>query len=206
MKIKNTITLIFTFILIGFIYGQDNTWNEGELFLKNGESKKGLIKVGYHNKALTLSANDQTVFFKSDKRAKKEKFKQEHVDYFINSGNEYYTYIPVSKNKRQLFKRIIEGKASLYVRRYYSGRSEHTNNLNGMKTTSFNHDIEYYILKKGESKANLYLADKVLSVRKKALKYFSDCPSLIKELKAKKYGRKYFREIVEEYNKCDTSE
>lgn len=205
MRIKNTIKLIFTFILMGSIHGQDNTWNEGELFLKNGESKKGLIKVGYHNKALTLSANDQTVFFKSDKKAKKEKFKQEKVDYFINSENEYYTYIPVSKNKKQLFKRIIEGKASLYVRRFYAGQSEHTNSLNGMTTTTFSRDLEYYILKEGESKANLYLADKVLSIRKKALKYFSDCPSLVKDLKAKKYGRKYFREIVEEYNRCGTT-
>ena len=206
MKIKNTITLIFTFILIGSIHGQANKWFRGELFLKNGESKNGLIKVGYHNKALTLSANDQTVFFKLDKKAKKEKFKQAKVDHFITRGNEYYTYIPVSKNKRQLFKLIIDGKASLYFRKFYGGTSTHTNSLNGMTTTLSSYDEEYYILKEGESKAHLYLADKVLSVRKKALKYFSDCPSLVKELKDKKYGRKYFREIVEEYNKCNTSE
>ena len=73
MKLRTKITLVLTLLLIGFTYGQDDTWNEGELFLKNGESKKGLIKVGFHNKALTISRNDQTVLFKSNKKAKKEK-------------------------------------------------------------------------------------------------------------------------------------
>ena len=67
------------------------------------------------------------------------------------------------------------------------------------------YDEEYYVYIEGESKANLYLADKVISLRKKALKYFSDCPSLVKKLKDKTYGRKHYQDIVEEYNECDTS-
>lgn len=199
MKLKTSITLVFTLLFMSFIQGQGNSekWHYGELFLKNGESKKGFIKFGLHSKALSLGRGDQTVLFKTNRKGKKEKFPESKVNNFI-LGSANYTYVPVSLNKRKLFRVVTKGKASLYHRYVYGGIAN-----NGTNMGSF--DEEYYILMEGESKAKLYLADKVLSLRKKALKYFSDCPSLVKKLKDKTYNRSNYQDIVNEYNKCDVS-
>lgn len=198
MRLKAAITLVFTFLLFGSIYSQEMSWNQGELFLKNGETKKGLIRFGHHiKKTISLFEQpDQTVRFKKASKGKKEKFKQLEIDHFIIHGDDYYTYVPVSRKRKSLFEVKAEGKVMLYHRYMNEGAGP-------SDAFSYNYIQEYHIKKEGEKVATLFISKRTMkSFRKMSRKYFSDCPSVMDLIENRTYRKRDVVLMVREYNKC----
>ena len=65
--------------------------------------------------------------YKKDEKARKEKFDESEVDkvFFATFDNNvgYYEYIPISRNRKALFKKGRNGKVKLYVRTIMVGKN-----------------------------------------------------------------------------------
>ena len=72
-------------------------------------------------------------------------------------------------------------------------------------------DNEYYVLRKNEKIAsplitlptNMSASVFTKSFRKRAMKYFSDCPSLVKKLKKRKFRESQILQVIAEYENCE---
>lgn len=195
MKLRINITLVLTLLLIGSIHGQGSGL-KGELFLKNGKSVKGYISFArYYKESLTgLGKTAKRVVVRRELKGKKEKYKQSEIDYFT-INNDYYTYIPVSRNKESLFRVVEKGKIMLYHRE-----------VDDSGPNRVDYYDEYFIKKEGEKVASLITSRKTMkSFRKIGMKYFSDCPSVVKKIENRTYGRREVVLAAKEYNKCHAS-
>jgi len=193
---KKNITLVVAILFTAFTYGQGSGL-QGELFLKNGKSIEGYISFArYSKESLTgIGNNVKKIVVRREKKGQKEKYKQSEIDYFI-INKDYYTYVPVKRNQKSLFRVVEEGKVMLYHREVSDGDYR----------TGYDYYDEYFIKKEGEKVASLITSRKTMkSFRKIGMKYFSDCPSLVKKIENKTYRRKDVQLAVKEYNKCDVS-
>jgi len=187
-------------------FGQHD-WTEGTLYLKNGTVKKGLIKFPQISKDLIAFNGKQKVKFKVNKKATQEKYDHNTVTKieFVNSDEniDIYEYVPVTKRKYQLFKRIVSGKATLYGRIVtQTDRTHIPGRIMPVHVNIENYD-EFYVIREGEKIASPLITTKIFSsFRRKAMKYFADCPRLVEKLKNKSYTEKNIEHIVVVYNNC----
>ncbi len=96
-------------------------------------------------------------------------------------------------------KLVIDGKLRLY--NYYYTQSSgggYYNSTAGMYTGGGSYTAETFILQKNTSE--LFQSGS-MSFKKDMIKYFSDCPAIVKKLEDKTYRRKDVELIVNEYNK-----
>ena len=110
-------------------------------------------------------------------------------------------YIKYSKSKSDLMTELISGKASLYFRSQVSMGAP-----TGMGAPSANTNTSYYILKEGQNMAKYIKGNNIAygKFKSNALKFFSDCESLVSKIKENEYKRKHLEEIVTYYNeKCE---
>lgn len=185
-------------------------WNDGEIHLKNGETKTGLVKIGMISKdLLAIGLGDKVVRFKPAKKGKKRKYREPEVDYVILNGtrgntNGRYEYVLVSDNKKELFRVISTGKVILYHR--FVSMTSGSGGANGMMSSSTYEVDEYYALRESETIASPLITGRISkSFRKKAIAYFSDCPSLVAKLENKTYRKRDVEKAAKEYNRCDVS-
>ncbi|MEM6718329.1 MAG: hypothetical protein AAF611_03340 [Bacteroidota bacterium] len=202
---------LLCFIISIHAFGQ-HTWTEGTLHLNNGIVKKGLIIFPQVSKDLILFPKKQRVLFKANKKAKKEKYDHKNVEkvVFINADKEAeeYIYIPVSKKRHELFKKIVEGKATLYSRivAYTEGSSgeQELSFTDDFVMTDLNDYGEFYVLREGEKIASPLITLRLSrSFKKRAMEYFSDCPEIVAKLKDKTFRQEDIKEVVTMYNQCN---
>lgn len=175
-----------------------NKWHEGTLVLKNKDTLVGLVKFDDVSDDLTGFSLSNKVKFKSNKNAKKQKFKKLIVDYFevVNNSGEIvkYTYLNVKVEGLKLLKIENEGKINIYTDDY-SYWSQNPNMYYSGKNI--------YARKESEKSVDyLFMANAFSSFKKKAIRYFKDCPKLVAKLENEEYKRKDYNEIAEFYNKC----
>ncbi|PHS67267.1 MAG: hypothetical protein COB12_03705 [Flavobacterium sp.] len=106
-------------------------------------------------------------------------------------------YIKYSKSKSDLMTEVISGKVSLYQR-----SQTNFNAPTGMGMSSNSTSLSYYVIKEGQNIAKYLKGNNIDYGRFKtnAIKFFSDCESLVKKIKNKKYKRKHLEDIVNYYN------
>ena len=126
------------------------------------------------------------------------------IDEIVSTGkkdrhNFTEKYIKYSKTKSDLMTEVVKGKVSLYQRSQvtYNGNSGSSFN-----TSTTNTNVNYYVIKEGQTIAKYIKGNNVAYGRFKAnaIKFFSDCESLVAKLKKNKYKRKHLVEIVTYYN------
>lgn len=212
MKIK---ILILTCLLITTLSKAQQTWTKGQLVLKNGKTLTGLIKLPNISGSLVSLNGAQKVRFQKDKKSKKTKYGPDQVEKLIfkNSDTEiaYYEYVKTSKNRKELFKVIISGKATLYARKVNVSAPPVMMNTAGPNGVTFQHwnysfssFNEFFVIKEGEKKATPMIKSGIpSSFKKRASKYFSDCPSVVEKLKNRTYKRRDIKDVVYEYNSCE---
>ncbi|NQX82654.1 MAG: hypothetical protein HRT66_11775 [Flavobacteriaceae bacterium] len=201
---KKVIVLLLVLVCMqGFAQKQRST-----LYLRDGTVLKGLSKIRSNNK----------VKFRVDRDSESKTYSYRDIDKIVinesGSMNTYQYKIIQRKNSNiSLMSVVCEGKLNLYK-------------LSNTYTTvhagvpigagfgpgfgggfgSSNTIIKYYV---GDSKTDFVEKISTLgsifrkSFKKTASKYFKDCPSLVKLIKNKTYGRDDIEEIVRYYNdKC----
>ena len=197
-----TYILIALFLLFNNLNAQDQ---EATLFFNDGTSLKGYgaIEDDYRIKfRLTLDEDDKGDVW-TDIMAKGITF------YGFDKEVRYeYQYEKFDKSYPLLLEVVEEGNVNLYVDSHqvvfynYNQIGEGDFNVNTIE--GYHSDIKinkYYIKKKNE--------DLVIKINnkffyKKAKEYFKDCPSLIENMKSKKYTKSNALDLVYYYNDlCD---
>jgi hypothetical protein len=213
MKLK--LTTVFCLLSMVLTYGQ-YSWTVGELHLTNGKTLIGEIKLPMSGTDLIAKNAKENVRFRKDKKAKTEKFGHEQVKQVVfknpDSETSYFEYIQISKKKKGLFNVISTGKAKLYGRKVSVSTAMpmmHGGGGAAPATTwthwnySFSNFNEFYVLRENEEIASpLITAQVSKSFKKRAMEYFSDCPTLVAKLDNKDYVKDDVKEVVDEYNKC----
>ena len=217
------IIIIFFILISGYSSAQFKTWAKGNIYLKNGETVSGLIKLPVHAKG-AIAVSRKKVIFKTNENSKKKSFEQEKVEkvVFNTAENEevVYKYFPISKKKYHFFKIELVGDVTLLskpvsiVSREYDGLNRPNGKLYISKQVLVS---DYYILKKGEniaqviSKVGGMIVENKQIRRKRLLKHLSNCQSAVKLIKETKFWKKksneqIFKSIIEEYNSsCGSS-
>jgi hypothetical protein len=209
MCILKKVKLIGFLLFIGMVnsafaqYG----WTEAEVFLKTGEVKtgQGFLPLQPYN-AITISSNEM-LKFRTDKKAKKEKYKPDAVDSILfkvdGRVDKYITMFVTKKKKRLAFVHLIaEGKVAVV------GRTEKTNMETSMQNDEnpweqegpslsnyFNHN-RLFLVKDGEVLEKV----KVKGFRVRAMEFFAGCEELVAKLDTKALHKEDFLEIAEFYN------
>jgi hypothetical protein len=206
MKTKITLLLLINMIAMAS-YGQYD-WTQGQLILKNADTLVGEIRLPMISKNLVAINGEEKISFRKDRKSEKIKYGESQVDrvIFKNSDSEvaYFEYINLSDTKKGLFKIITKGKANLYARNVSMTSSSYMNYgsvSGGMWNYSSSAYNEFYILRENESAGSpLVTAGISRSFNKRAIEYFSDCPSLVSKLEANIYGKNDILKVVQEYN------
>lgn len=206
MKFKKIgITLLFL-LTIPSVFSQIG-WLEGEIFLTDGESKVGLVKITLVSKDLIAIGGDQAVRYKPARKGKKKKYRQAEIDHLIVTDTQggyqgYYEYVKVSEDKKQLFRVVSTGTAILYHR--HVNMSSSTGGGNGVMMTSSYEVDEYYAKRETEDIASPLVTGRISkSFRKRAIAYYANCPSLIAQLENKTYRKRDVEKVATAYNQCE---
>lgn len=208
MKLRSIITGVLLIFSISNSVAQDG-WIEGEIFLKNGESKAGLIKLGKVSKDLIAIGGDNIVKYKPAKKGKKKKYREPEIDHIIldeagGGYNGYYEYVAVSESKRQLFRAVLTGNVILY-HRFVNMTSSSAGGGGMMMSSTYNVD-EYYVLREGGTIAMPLITGRISkSFRHRASNFFSDCPIVVAKLQNKSYRKRDIEKVVAAYNNCEIS-
>ena len=197
---KQQYILLFFFLTITPFCFSQYDWTEGEIVLKSGESVKGLVKIPIISKNFVSFNGKSKVKLKDRATGKKTKFEEHQIKLikfeYSDSKIAIYEYVAVSKTKKEIFCKLSNGNTILYGR--IVGVS--TSNPGGMSSFGLN---EFYIKRSNEHIATpLITARPSTSFRKRAMKYFNDCPPLVKQLKERVLTKKDIIEVVEQYNNC----
>lgn len=183
----------------------ENEYQKAKLYLKSGDSITGLAKID----------GDNNLFFKKEKRAKKNKYTYKEVvglKMFKDDLVKVFKYkLVVSVGPLLLRVENQENsKMKLYSQSHYGVNSVPGNFQGGTYTPGFSTGeiIEvkrYFINKKNSNHSVIKIwsdtngrKDKVF--RNRIVKYFKDCKSLVKKIKNKEYRRFQIYEIVDFYN------
>lgn len=189
---------VFAFSLFSFsVLGQKT---KGVLVFKNGETKKGLVKLSGSN----------SVKFRAKKKEKAVKYDFSTLEYakiYIGEEAKIYKYVAVvNKETPIILEELIVGKVTLYnlhTQGYSSGFSPMAGGGAPMYTGGASYSINnLYVLKEGEDKASHLGSDHLFSknFKKAASAFFKDCDSLVQKIQNKEFKKKEIKEIVEFYN------
>lgn len=213
-------TRVFYFIVFVFTislsYGQYE-WTEGKLLLKNGEAHEGFIKIPMRHIGALFSVSSPKVAFKKEDNSIVEMYGKSQVKsisfntYSPDPG--HYEYAPLQKRKYRLFKKLITGKVNLYKRTVVivdsvlprlvkSKKNPEKEVWSALKYTYID---EYYVMREGEKKLTPLVSSKVLiGFKKRAMRYFIDCDTIVALLKEDLYEELDVIALVNDYNKmCD---
>ncbi|WP_336129350.1 hypothetical protein [Mesoflavibacter sp. CH_XMU1422-2] len=199
-------------------------WTNAEIYLKNGTVLKGEANLTMMSKDINLKK--EKVKFRTNKNGKKSKYIPEEVDYIIftiksqekENGKKITKtkkakYIPIYLNNKQtklgFAELIIDGKMQLVGRTVSVQRGggimfpSDPNVPNSKPIYSpfyiFNHN-EIMFLKEGEKPEVFNQTSLTKSFKKRASKYFKDCPILQNKIKNKDFKKEDLEAIVNYYN------
>lgn len=204
--------LLFTLFIIFSInsysqFGNPNPYWHGEIKLKDGTIKKGLVQVPYN-------PGQSRVAFKATESAKKEKFKKKNIDLVqvvSKSGKtlEFETVAAVLtiKGNASIGKNLLLITNKNDYAKFYVTYGDYRINKDGelymfyryMRGTDFP-TICYYIKKRDYEKARLiHMTNLVRGFKKGANAYFNEDSELLKKINNKELRFKDIDEIIRIY-------
>lgn len=223
---KKLLLLLTSFMLTAFSYSQYD-WTKATVYLKNGEQLVGEGDLRMQNAGISIG-NKDILNFRKTRKDKKKKFDPEEIDsirftitYTIRKNRKRIektrqeTYIPVffnlKRNKMGFVQLIVDGNMKLVGRTvsvqngtmYGSGVNAGGGiGLNTTPTVFFypsNHN-ELMFLKDNQEPEVFNRTSLTKSFRKRAMKYFEGCSSLVKKINSKAFKKEDLIKIAEYYN------
>lgn len=161
---------------------------KASLILRNGDTLNG---YSYARETL------QSIKFQKEKDSKKVKYNYKQVKRVLFRNQIFdYKVIEGIRSTPRLYKLMKPGKVSLY--RFDFTRTSNFNNF-----SMSNEVVEYSVCKNYSDLVTVFNASGLgieRSFRKKAAKFFKDCPELVEKIKSKTWRMKNIPEIVDYYN------
>jgi len=201
------ILVTLTFVL-GFMYSVNAQKQRATLFLRNGDTIKGLAKI-------TIGDD---IIYRKDRKSQKQTYNSKYLKGIrINSQGitKYFEYKLVKKKNTSAIPKLMtvisKGKIDLYrinktgvtyTNNGFGNNEVGSNNFGGF--TSMPYSINNYYVGRKESDFVERLTstgtwfDK--SFKKAASEYFKDCLKLVKMIQDKTFTKRDLEEIVEFYN------
>jgi ribosome-associated translation inhibitor RaiA len=219
---RNKITYLTLLIaLIAKASFAQYAWTDVELHLKNGKILKGEGKLTMMSAGINLTK--EKLKFRSKNKKNKSKHTTEEVDYAIftityktrvNGERIQKTrtekYIPVYLNKKQtklgFVELMVEGNLRLVGRTVMvsSGGTWVNNGAPGnapiFQPGYMGSHNQVMFLKKGKMPEVFNNSNIFKSFKKRAMKYFKDCPALVAKLENKEFVKDELQDIVRFYN------
>ncbi len=211
MKIKVMLIVMF----LGSVFNLKAQKNRAVLYLRSGDTIKGLAKITVDNKIL----------YRKDKKSKRETHDHQtlkKVKINVKGTRKEFEYKLVKTKKYakpKLMTPITLGKINLYkidvtiMSNAIVGGPQINNTIGGgfgLGVNNFNDfSINNYYVGKGDTdfvekltSSNNRLFEK--SFKKAASEYFKDCSKLVEMIQSKEFRKRDLEEIVEFYNEdCD---
>jgi len=207
-KIIFTITTFLTFSMCFSQYD----WREGKIVLKDGQKLKGLVKLNMSTDEV-ISLKKSKVLFKKNRKARIKKFSEKEINKVLygstNSEIGYFEYVPITKNKFELLRLVVNGKSKLYkrvIRSKNNGLFTPFTNDNFQNIPNHKGQVktelidQYYIIKNDETKATQIKISSTEKFKENAIAYFKDCKKIVQYLENDLYEEFDIRELVEDYN------
>ncbi len=203
--------LLFTLIIL-FSFQSKAQFGIAGVNLSNNKSQVITITTKNGKTYTTKSYSEKTALkikeikFKTMKGDKKT-LALSQIDKIVSTGkkdrhNFIQKYIKYSKSKSALMTEVIKGKVSLYLKSQTTYNANSGTIATNPTANTTNTNLTYYVIKEGQPMAKYIKGNNIDYGRFKtnALKFFSDCESLVKKIKNKKYKRKHLEDIVNYYN------
>ncbi|PNW25799.1 hypothetical protein [Formosa algae] len=213
---KQKLTLLLLILIVSLGNAQNN-WVEGSLILKNGDTITGNLKLPLINKGVLV--NFHKIKFKKNENDEEVNYDNTNVNKALikerSNKKAIYEYVKTSKSKYQLFRLIEFKKVKLYARKVSNSTMSPImiGEERGFSSSTYysSQDNEFYALRKNEKIAsplitlptNISASVFTKSFRKRAMKYFSDCPSLVKKLKKRELRESQILKVIAEYESCE---
>ncbi len=178
------------------------------IYLKDGTKKKGIARFSNYC--------SNVIMYKKNKNSKLKKLtKDDFYKVILIKGNDVEVYefktIKNPKGDTLLLKFHINGHLNLYS---LTDTVIYNNHSAGVKSEGFGnislgteHSATTFFLSRKNSNIVDYfpIHSPLQSFKKKASKYFKDCPKLVEKIRNKEYQQKHIFEIVTFYNlKCSS--
>ncbi|PKV48853.1 hypothetical protein ATE84_0867 [Aquimarina sp. MAR_2010_214] len=208
--------IIITFItLLSFsmCFGQYD-WREGKIILKDGQTLKGFVKLSMSTGEL-ISLKKSKVLYKKNRKGKVKRFNDKEINkVFYGSTNSeigYFEYVPITKNKLELLRLVVNGKSKLYKRvvkstNYNNRLFTPSPNTNFNNTPNHNRQVktelvdQYYVIRSNEIKVTQISIGSTEKFKEKAIDYFKDCKKIVKYLENNLYEEFDIHQLIEDYN------
>lgn len=180
---KRILTLCFLFVCF-LSYAE---YNNGTVFFKDGSTSRGLIKI----------KTEGGIKFKIDQDAEVAEYDYHSIDGFDTEGKHYkYVLIHDDKAPRLLYEKL-KGSITLYCDERYNQNNNFPNAATVMASmsTGGDNDSHYYFIQVNDNTIRIGTR-----IKKKHLKIFSSCPSLMKKIEDKELERRNVQGIIAYYN------
>ncbi len=217
MKQILTITL---FLIINVTYAQ-YSWTPAEVHLKNGTVLKGEAKVPQSPSGLIIGKKERARFRKA-KKQKKQKIDAKDISYITFRATEeekvngkkvkkivtkkfITTYLRKKRKNPYFVELLVDGKVKLLARTVTTGNASVGAGPGASSIPSGVQSHNQMLVVKGNDIPEVFNNWSLSrSFKKRAIKYFKDCSSLVSKLENKTYKKKDLEAIVKYYNNSCT--
>ncbi len=173
--------ILILFVMLSFIFASAQ-YNNGTVFFKDNTFSKGLIKIKSFG----------GIKFKSDKNSEAVYYDYNQINGFDVKGKRY-KYVKYNDNLTpRLFNERIKGKIMLYSNEVYNPGHMVPNSggisFGGGTSTIYFIKVKNKLIRIGSK------------IKKKHIKIFNNCPSLIQKIEKKELKKIHVYKIIAYYN------
>ena len=201
------IRIYFLFVVFSFAqicFAQYDDWSFAEIYLKDGTVLKGQGRIPITQSGSKLTMSKEKLRYRVDASGSKK----------IDPKDIEKIYFNVQPEKGVKTKRVVKGDPKLFIIIYKNDKKSKLGFaellIDGkvklvkrkVKIMSNNMISEFneYLFVKDNGKATVFSKLELKSFKKRASEFFKDCPSLVKKINKKTFGRRDLIEIAQYYN------
>ena len=217
------IILIVSLLVSNLIYAQYG-WTPAVVSLNNGKTLTGEASIPMQNSGVgSIVKHKERVKFRLKKGSKKTKYDISEVSQIVFTisftekvdgekieNSRTAKYVPVINKKRKkkvkkcFMEEIVVGPISLYGRTVNAQGAIGPMNQTGTNIPMYHNywmtHNELYVQKENEEAKLINQISLFKGFKKRASKYFGDCPAVVVQLEERELKKKDLKEIVELYN------
>jgi hypothetical protein len=215
--------LIVSAILFNSLVYSQYSWTPAVVSLKNGSVLTGEAKIPQVGASFNFGGTEK-LNFRTEKKAKKKKFKIQEVDHILFTvtfkervngkrieKTEIETYVPVLIKKRNtstllsFMQEVVQGKVSLYGRTVTQNSGAWMPGAGGVNAIpvfigDWSQHNQLWVCREGKEAELINHVSLFKGFKKRASEYFGDCPSLVNKIEGRAPKKSDLKEIVEFFN------
>ncbi|WP_053990574.1 hypothetical protein [Mangrovimonas sp. TPBH4] len=178
---------LFSLCFVFFCFIAHAEYNRGTVFFKDGSISKGLIKI----------KTEGGIKFKVNENAEIAEYDYHSIDGFDTEGKHYKYILVHDKEAPRLLNETLKGSITLYCDEMYNQNSNFPNaaSVTSNMFIGGNNGAPCYFIKVNDDVIRIGIR-----IKKKHLKIFSSCESLMDKIENKELKKRNVRGIISYYN------